>query len=296
MSQSSSATLQAESEFTLESLFGSPEGRKILTCMQCGMCAGTCPYGDMMEFPPRRIIATLREGDMERVFTSSGLLNCVACYACTAKCPRGIALTEVLLTVVKEQVLLGLEETPVELQKALENTLRYGNPMGESPRRRAAWAKDAGVPVRILPEDPRPTDVLWFVECYGAYHPRGVETSRATAKLFHALKVDFAILGNEERCAGECSRGAEGEPGLFDLLREHNMATFEKYSSAPRVVSVPCTVSGPVEGRSSPTLMGGRGWARAENGNAIVSNNATREIRKVMAPPPSGFYAEVNFP
>jgi len=229
MSQSSSATLQAESEFTLESLFGSPEGRKILTCMQCGMCAGTCPYGDMMEFPPRRIIATLREGDMERVFTSSGLLNCVACYACTAKCPRGIALTEVLLTVVKEQVLLGLEETPVELQKALENTLRYGNPMGESPRRRAAWAKDAGVPVRILPEDPRPTDVLWFVECYGAYHPRGVETSRATAKLFHALKVDFAILGNEEKCAGESARLA-GEVGLFDALMEDNMAIFQKYS------------------------------------------------------------------
>ena len=63
MSQSSPATLQEESEFTLESLFASPGGRKILTCMQCGMCAATCPYGDVMEFPVRRIIATLREGE-----------------------------------------------------------------------------------------------------------------------------------------------------------------------------------------------------------------------------------------
>jgi len=229
MSQSSPATLQAESDFTVESLFGSPEGRKILTCMQCGMCASTCPYGDVMEFPPRRIIATLREGDMERVFTSTGLLNCVACYACMAKCPRGIALTEVLLPLVKEQVFLRLEETPAELQKALQNTFRYGNPTGESPKKRAAWAKDAGVPVRILSDDPRPTDVLWFVECQGAYHPRGVDTSRATAKLFHALKVDFAILGNEERCAGECARLA-GEAGLFDTLMDDNLALFQKYS------------------------------------------------------------------
>ena len=230
MSQSSPATLQEESEFAPESLFASPEGRKILTCMQCGMCTATCPYGDVMEFPPRRIIATLREGDMERVLTSSSLLNCVACYACMAKCPRGIRLGEVLLPVVKEQVLLRLKDIPAELQKALQNMLAYGNPEGMSPRKRADWVKDAGVPVRILPEDPRPTDVLWFVECHGAYHPRGVETSRATAKLFDALEGDFPILGNEERCAGECSRGAEGEPGLFDLLREHNMATFGKYS------------------------------------------------------------------
>lgn len=229
MSQSSSTTLEAESEFTIESLLGSPEGRKILTCMQCGMCAATCPYGDVMDYPPRRIIANLREGDIERVFASSSLLNCVACYACMAKCPRGIALTDVLLPVVKEQVLLRLEETPAELQRALQNTFRYGNPMGESSRKRAAWVKEAQVPIRILPEDPAPTDVLWFVECEGSFHPRGVETSRATAKLFHALGIDFAILGNEEKCAGECAR-LTGEIGLFDTLMDDNMGIFRKYS------------------------------------------------------------------
>ena len=33
-----------------------------------------------------------------------------------------------------------------DLQKALQNTYLYGNPMGESPRKRAEWAKTAGVP------------------------------------------------------------------------------------------------------------------------------------------------------
>lgn len=215
-------------EITLENLFEVPQGRRILSCIQCGTCAGTCPYGDVMDFPPRRIISLLRAGQLEKVFRSESLLACVACYACMAKCPRDIRLTEVLLPLVKEQVFVNLPETPAELQKALQNTLRYGNPSGESPRKRAAWVKTAGVPIRILSEDPRPVDVLWFVECQNSYHPRGQDVSRATARLFHALGIDFAILGNEEKCAGECAR-LVGETGLFDTLMDYNMAIFAKY-------------------------------------------------------------------
>jgi Fe-S oxidoreductase len=181
-----------------------------------------------MDYPPRRIIGMLRAGMLEKVFTSDSLLNCVACYACMAKCPRGIQLTEVLLPLVKEQVFLRLPEIPAELHKALENTLRYGNPTGESPRKRAAWVKTVDVPIRILTEDPRPVDVLWFVECQNSYHPRGQDISRATARLFYALGIDFAILGNEEKCAGECAR-LVGETGLFDTLTDYNMAIFHKY-------------------------------------------------------------------
>ena len=218
----------APSEITLENIVRHPEGRQILTCIQCGLCAGTCPYGEVMAYPPRRIIGMLRAGMLEKVFTSDSLLACVACYSCMAKCPRNIQLTEVLLPLVKEQVFLRLSQLPTELHKALENTLRYGNPMAESPRKRAAWVKTAGVPIRILAEDPRPVDVLWFVECQNSYHPRGQDISRATARIFHALGVDFAILGNEEKCAGECAR-LLGETGLFDTLMDYNMAVFSKY-------------------------------------------------------------------
>lgn len=219
---------EAAHELTLENLHEFPEGRKVLSCMQCGACAGTCPYGDVSAYPPRRIIAMLRAGELEEVFQSDSLLNCVACYACLAKCPRNIRLTEVLLPLVKEQTFLRLPEVPAELHRALQNTLRYGNPSGESPRKRSAWLQTVDIPVRILAEDPRPVDVLWFVECQNSYHPRGQDISRATVKLFHALGVDFAILGNEEKCAGECAR-LLGETGLFDTLTDYNIAIFHKY-------------------------------------------------------------------
>jgi len=215
-------------ELTFENLLDSPEGKKILSCIQCGICAGTCPYGEAMDYPPRRIINMLRSGQLDKVFSSDSLLFCVACYSCMAKCPRGIRLTEVLLPLMKEQTLVHMPELPAELQKALQNTLRYGNPMGESSRKRAAWLKTSSVPIRVFAEDPRPADVLWFVECYPSFYPRGQDNARATAKIFHALGIDFAILGNEEKCAGECGR-LTWEPGLFETLMDYNMAIFERY-------------------------------------------------------------------
>ncbi|MEK6570372.1 MAG: (Fe-S)-binding protein, partial [Bacteroidota bacterium] len=145
-----------------------------------------------------------------------------------AQCTRVILLTEVLLPLIKEEVFANLPQVPAELQTALQNTLRYGNPQGLSPRKRVDWVKTAGVPIRILSQDSKPVDVLWFVECYTSYHPRGQDNSRAVASLFHALGVDFAILGNDERCAGECAR-LVGETGLFDTLRERNMGVFRRY-------------------------------------------------------------------
>ncbi len=214
---------------TLDNLLESPRGRDLRTCIQCGICAGTCPYGDAMDYPPRRIIGMLREGMIEEVLASDSLLSCVTCYSCMAKCPRGLRLTEVLLPLVKEQVFARLPDVPAELQKALTNTLRYGNPMGESARKRAAWTATAGAPVRVLANDPRPVDVLWFTECYTAYHPRGQDNCRATARVFQALGVDFAILGAEEKCAGECARLA-GETGLFETLTDATLKVLGKYA------------------------------------------------------------------
>jgi len=212
----------------LDTLLSTPEGKRILTCIQCGMCAGTCPYGDHMDYPPRRIINMLRRGFIDEVFQSDSMLKCVACYACMAKCPRGIRLSDVLLPLVKEQTLMNLQEMPPELQKSLQNTLRYGNPMGESSRKRANWIATAPHKVPIMSEIKRPVDVLWFVECYTSYYARGQDNSRAMVRLLHALGVDYAILGNEEKCAGDCGQ-LTWESGLFETLTDYNMEIFKKY-------------------------------------------------------------------
>ncbi len=213
---------------TLDTIMATPEGKRIRSCIQCGTCSGTCPYGEHMDFTPRRIINMLRRGFIEEVFKSDSMLRCVACYACMAKCPRGIRLSDVLLPLVKEQTLMNVADMPAELQKGLQNTLRYGNPMGESSRKRVQWAVASQTRIPIMAEVKRAVDVLWFVECYTSYYARGQDNSRAVARLLKALDIDYAILGNEEKCAGDCGQ-LGWESGLFETLTDYNMEIFKKY-------------------------------------------------------------------
>lgn len=214
-----------------------PKGERLRACLQCGTCSGVCPFGYLMDHPPGKMIAALRAGAFERVLHGDTLWMCVSCYACTQVCPSKIPLTPGLMTRAKEELVLA-GNIPNELQDALENTHRYGNPMGESPRRRAMWSRGVEPPVRIMSQLQRPVEVLWFVGDYASFHPRVQQISQAFAQVLNALGVDFAILGPEENSDGDSQRLA-GERGLFEMLAEKNGHTFGKYSFGEIITTDP---------------------------------------------------------
>jgi Fe-S oxidoreductase len=184
------------------------------------MCSGVCPFGYLMDFPPSRLITSLRADEFGHILESETVWLCLSCYACTQVCPQQIPLTAALMTRTKEEVLLT-GKVPTELSAALENSQRYGNVLGQSPRKRADWAKEVSPPVRVLGKENPQTEVLWYVGDYGSYHPRLQAVGRAVAKVLHALGVDFAILGPDEVSDGDSQRLA-GERGLFEMLAEKN--------------------------------------------------------------------------
>jgi len=204
-----------------------PNGERIRTCLQCGMCSGICPYGYLMDFPPGRMIAALRSEIFDRVLKTDTVWMCVSCYACTEVCPSGIPLTEKLMTRAKEEMILA-GQIPAELQLAFENSQRYGNVLGQSPRKRADWIKGIQAHVPIFGKDKKAAEVLWYVGDYASYHPRSQMISRALARLLNALGVDFAILGPEESSDGDSQRLA-GERGLFEMLAHKNAQALRKY-------------------------------------------------------------------
>lgn len=196
-------------------------------CIQCGDCSGVCPVGTLMEFPPSRIIAAIRSNSYQRVTAGDTVWMCIACSACSSVCPELIPVTVDVMTRAKEK-LVTAGTIPGELQAALEKTQRYGNPLGESPRKRGDWIKGMEDKVAVLGKDKTKVDVLWFVGDYAAYHPRVQAASRAFATLLSLLGVDFAILGAEETSDGDSQRLA-GERGLFEILAEKNGKTLRKY-------------------------------------------------------------------
>jgi Fe-S oxidoreductase len=190
-----------------------------------------------MVYPPSRLIAALRAGRFDKVLTTDALWMCVSCYACTAVCPAQIPLTPGLMARTKEELILA-GNVPAELQNAFANTQRYGNPIGESPRRRAAWADGLSPEVKIMGKVKQPVDVLWFVGDYASYHPRVQTAARAFAKILNALDVDFGILGPEESSDGDSQRLA-GERGLFEVLADKNGKAFGKYQFKSMVTTDP---------------------------------------------------------
>jgi heterodisulfide reductase subunit C len=73
-----------------------PGGEKILTCIQCGTCTGSCPTGDKMPHTPRTVMRMLQLGLEEEVMRSDAVWLCADCYTCTLRCPRNIKVSEIM--------------------------------------------------------------------------------------------------------------------------------------------------------------------------------------------------------
>jgi len=177
------------------------------------------------EYGPRKLHRKVQTGI--DLLTDDDLWPCTTCGNCLRVCPKEVDMMQIM-PAVREAALTQGAPVPAELQDVFEKTFRYGNALGENARRRAQWARAAGVPVRILPSDPAPVDVLFYVEDYWSYHPRGQQAAQAFARVATALGVDWAILGHEEKTVGDSQRLA-GEQGLFDSLVEDVTATLAKY-------------------------------------------------------------------
>jgi quinone-modifying oxidoreductase subunit QmoC len=71
-------------------------GHEIKMCMQCGVCAASCPLSLQMDHPPRQIFALIRAGKREEVLGSQAIMLCTSCYTCKVRCPRKIPVVDVM--------------------------------------------------------------------------------------------------------------------------------------------------------------------------------------------------------
>ncbi|MCX9011362.1 MAG: 4Fe-4S dicluster domain-containing protein [Candidatus Methanoperedens sp.] len=73
-----------------------PVGEKIPTCMQCGICAGSCPVSHEMDYTPRQLVRMVQMGLKKEVLNSNTIWICTTCFSCSVRCPRGIRPTELM--------------------------------------------------------------------------------------------------------------------------------------------------------------------------------------------------------
>ena len=72
------------------------EGTMVKMCMQCGVCAGSCPLGPAWEHSPQKIFMMIRAGKRDEVLQSDAMWMCTSCYNCIVRCPRQLPITHIM--------------------------------------------------------------------------------------------------------------------------------------------------------------------------------------------------------
>lgn len=244
----------ALAELTWKDLFD------LYNCTECGRCTSLCPANvSGKELDPKMLILNLREHLLESgprllgeggngsgehvagghpmvggVITDNVLWACTTCRWCVDACPVFIEHVPKIVD-MRRWLVLTESRFPAELQPAFRNLENNGNPWQMSWQTRTDWANDLGV--RVM-SDVSEAEYLYWVGCYGSFDERNKKVARAFVKLLQAAEVDFAILGNEEKCTGEPARRL-GHEYLYQTLAQGNIETLKRYRFQTIVTACP---------------------------------------------------------
>lgn len=168
------------------------------------------------------------------VISEDALWQCTTCRSCAEQCPARIDQPEKILKLRTYQV--SMESAfPSEAQQAFRNMETNGNPWGIGWQKRADWAKDLDVPT--LEENPDAEYVYW-PGCSGAFDARSRKVATAFVFLLKEAGVNFAIIGNAEKCCGDSARRL-GNEYVYYLLASENIETLNSYGVKKIVTQCP---------------------------------------------------------
>jgi len=210
------------------------------SCAECGRCDRSCPAtASGSPLQPQQIVQKIKEhmvrvglksgnGDpaaklIGDVITEKEIWACTTCLACMNCC--AVWNEQVALIVALRRHLVSEGQVERTVQDMLGNLQRYGNSFGKSDRMRAKWTQTSGLKIKDARKEP--VEYLWFVGDYASYDPRCEDITKKTANVFAQAGLDFGLLFEAERNAGNDVRRV-GEEGLFEMLRDKNLQAIGK--------------------------------------------------------------------
>ncbi|MBN2579773.1 MAG: 4Fe-4S dicluster domain-containing protein [Pirellulales bacterium] len=98
------------SSFLAEVIENTPGGERIVHCLQCGSCGGSCPNGADMQHTPRAVIAMINANKRQEVLSTNTPWCCVSCYFCTSRCPQEIPITDIMYCLKRLSIREGLAQ------------------------------------------------------------------------------------------------------------------------------------------------------------------------------------------
>jgi Fe-S oxidoreductase len=223
------------------------------SCIMCNRCQDVCPathtgkalspaailINERAEL--NKILPSFADGKesprplLEFALNEEAAWGCTTCNACIEVCPVGNEQMLHIIDVRRERVL-----TAAQFPKGLQNTFnhmeRAGNPWGMANDERLAWTKGLPFPVATMAEKSDP-EVLYWVGCAVAFDPRAQKIARSLATILNAAGLDWAVLGEQEKCTGDTARRT-GNEYLFAQMAEENIAVLNEIK--PKTIVTTC--------------------------------------------------------
>lgn len=177
------------------------------------------------------------------VMTEEELWSCTTCRNCEEQCPVGNEHVDKIIDMRRHLVLME-GSMPADAQRALQNIERQSNPWGISRSERADWLNDCqkktGITVETMKErqaSATETDILLWVGSMGSYDNRSRKLLYDLIRLLTHARINFAVLGLEEKSSGDTARRI-GNEMLYQELAQRNIETLHRYN-VQRIVT-PC--------------------------------------------------------
>jgi len=165
------------------------------------------------------------------VITETEIWACTTCRNCEDQCPVMNEHVDKIIDLRRYLVLTEGRMDP-EMQRAVTNIERQGNPWGINRKEREKWRElrdDVYVPtVKELEKAGEEFEYLFWVGSMGSYDNRSQKVALSFAKVMNEAGIKFAILGNKEKNSGDTPRRI-GNEFLFQELAAKNIETFQKH-------------------------------------------------------------------
>lgn len=217
----------------------------VVSCTECGRCEMNCPANiSGKSLSPREIVLGLRRQlnaeqpiigapvESQRILdaeiATEVIQYCTTCMACVESCPALIDPLAKILELRRNEMMIH-DRFPETYADVLMGMKKRGNPWNEHPTARMEWARGLEVPIMAeVAASDRGVDYLFWVGCSAAYDPRNTKIAQSMVKILQAAGIDFAVLGEEERCTGDPARRM-GQEYLFSVQAESNVELLSEY-------------------------------------------------------------------